>query len=357
MEVSLLPATLEIAQILEQPEHVVIHASSISQTATCPACGQPSQSLHSRYAQAPDDLAIAEKSVTLHLRVRRYRCRNPDCARVTFAESFPDLIATRARRTVRLQNVQLQVSLAVGAEAGTRLLQKWHASTSPDTLLRLTRAFPIAPPDTPRVLGVDDFSFRRGRIFGTILVDLEKHQVVDVLEDRDSTSFATWLKAHPGVEIISRDRGQIYAQGATDGAPEAVQVADRWHLLQNLAEAVENWLRRHLKHLKNPAINVQMPAIPAPVAVPDVVADVITESKADHEQVKPIGPRRNQTSRTNSYLKAYQNAAENRVKKLEIFEKAIQLREQGFSARSVARTLGKSRTSIGPWFTRGLQHR
>ena len=127
--------------------------------------------------------------------------------------------------------MQLQVCLAVGAEAGTRLLQKLHASTSPDTLLRLTRAFPIAPPDTPRVLGVDDFSFRRGRIFGTILVDLEKHKVIDVLEDRDSTSFATWLKAHPGVEIISRDRGQIYAQGATDGAPNAVQVADRWHVL------------------------------------------------------------------------------------------------------------------------------
>jgi transposase len=106
MEISLLPASLEIGQILEQSDHVVIHASSTSRTATCPACGQPSQSLHSCYARAPDDLAIAEKSVTLHLRVRRYRCRNPDCARVTFAESFPDLIATRARRTSRLQNVQ-----------------------------------------------------------------------------------------------------------------------------------------------------------------------------------------------------------------------------------------------------------
>jgi Transposase len=115
---------------------------------------------------------------------------------------------------------------------------------------------------------VDDFSFRRGRVFGTILVDLEKHKVIDVLEDRDAISFATWLKAHPGIEIISRDRGQIYAQGATDGVPEAVQVADRflltgwhltgrsrWHVLQNLAEAVENWLRRHLKHLKEPIEN------------------------------------------------------------------------------------------------------
>lgn len=160
MELCLLPATLEIETVLEQPTHVIIHAGSNIQTATCPTCGQPSQSLHSRYTRAPDDLAIAEKSVTLHLRVRRYRCRNPDCARVTFAEPFADLIATRARRTTRLQNVQLQVSLAIGAEAGVRLLQKLHASTSADTLLRLTRACPIAPPDTPRVLGVDDFSFR-----------------------------------------------------------------------------------------------------------------------------------------------------------------------------------------------------
>ena len=157
MEISLPRASLKIEQILEQPTHVVIHAGNISPTATCPACGQPSQSLHSRYARAPDDLAISEKSVTLHLRVRRYRCRNPNCARVTFAEAFPELIATRSRRTNRLQNVQLQVSLAIGAEAGTRLLHKLHASTSADTLLRLTRAFPIAPPDTPRVLGVDDF--------------------------------------------------------------------------------------------------------------------------------------------------------------------------------------------------------
>jgi transposase len=206
---------------------VIIHASSTSQTATCPACGQSSQSLYSRYARILDNLVIAEKSVSLHLRVRRYRCRNPDCARVTFAKPFSDLIATRAHRTNRLQNVQLQVSLAVDAEAGTRLLQKLLASTSPDALLRLTRAFPIAPPDTPRVLGVDAFSLRCDRMFGTILVDLENHKVVDVLEDRDFTSFAAWLKARPGVEIISRDRDQIYTQGANEGAPDAVQVADR----------------------------------------------------------------------------------------------------------------------------------
>jgi transposase len=120
-----------------------------------------------------------------------------------------------------LQNVQLQVSLAVCAEAGTRLTQKLYASTSPDTLLSFTQAFPIAPPDTPRVLGADDFSFRHDRVFGTILVDFEKQKVIHVLEDRDSTSFITWWKSHPGVEIISRDRGQIYAQGA----PQAVQTA------------------------------------------------------------------------------------------------------------------------------------
>jgi transposase len=351
MEISLLPATLEIAQILEQPNHVVIHASSISQTASCPACGQSSQSLHSRYARAPDDLAIAEKSVTLHLRVRRYRCRNPDCARVTFAEPFPDLIATRARRTSRLQNVQLQVSLAVGAEAGTRLLQKLHASTSPDTLLRLTRAFPIAPPDTPRVLGVDDFSFRRGRIFGTILVDLEKHKVIDVLEDRDSTSFATWLKAHPGVEIISRDRGQIYAQGATDGAPEAAQVADRWHVLQNLAEAVENWLRRHLKHLKEPIENSVAASADQSEqsSAPDITSGM--------QQPKTVIRRHNRKTEKNSYLRAYRSTGEGHAKKFELYEQVLQLRDKGFSARRIAEQIGKTKTTVGTWLTKGIPAR
>jgi transposase len=364
MEISLLPATLEIAQILEQPDHVVIHAGSISRTATCPACGQPSQSLHSRYARAPDDLAIAEKSVTLHLRVRRYRCRNPDCTRVTFAESFPNLISTRARRTSRLQNVQLQVSLAVGAEAGTRLLQKLHASTSPDTLLRLTRAFPIAPPDTPRVLGVDDFSFRRGRIFGTILVDLEKHQVVDVLEDRDSTSFATWLKAHPGVEIISRDRGQIYAQGATEGAPDAVQVADRWHILKNLADAVENWLRRHSKHLNEPVINNQIDQ--NSLSVESNVVGLEASAKPNPIMSAPtelIGlrgtaqKRRLYRTKKNSYLRSHAESEEKRLQKIELYGQALKLRDEGFSARGISRLLGKADSTILEWFKEGFPKR
>src|SRR4051794_26796609 len=150
-----------------------------------------------------------------------------------------------ARRCERLADIQRQVALALGGEAGARLSARLALATSADTLLRLATSATRAEPPPPRVLGVDEWAWRKGRRYGTILVDLERKKVVDLLPDRDAGSFAAWLRDHPGVAVVARDRADVYADGARRGAPRAVHVADRWHLLRNLGDAVRTAVGAH----------------------------------------------------------------------------------------------------------------
>ena len=142
------------------------------------------------------------------------------------------------------------IGFALGGEAGARTATQLGLRTSPDTLLRIVRGSSVMGTVTPRVLGVDDWSYKRGQRYGTILCDLERRRVVDLLPDRSAESLTAWLRAHPGVEVISRDRSSLYAEGARQGAPAAVQVADRWHLMKNLTEALERILQRHHTELR-----------------------------------------------------------------------------------------------------------
>jgi transposase len=167
----------------------------------------------------------------------------------TFAEQVPLLVDRYARRTRRLRSDFEAIGLMLGGRPGSRLSARQKKPTSRMTLLRLVRALPEPPVETPSVLGVDEFAFRRGRRYGTILIDGSGHQVIDLLEDPSADALVNWLSKHPGTEVICRDRDGVYASAARRGAPGAVQVADRWHIVHNLVDALERMAVRVLAPL------------------------------------------------------------------------------------------------------------
>ncbi|MFZ0258261.1 MAG: ISL3 family transposase [Gammaproteobacteria bacterium] len=229
---------------------LIIAAHPIKEAAVCPECALSSQRVHSYYVRKPRDLPIAGLVVRLSLRVRRFRCLNSACKKRTFAENLPEFLAPHAQRTNRLTAALYHIGQSLGGAAGARLLKHLFMPASDDTLLRILRKGNRDEQLTPRILGIDDWAFRKGRNYGTILVDLECHKVVDLLPDRSAETLATWLHTHPGIEVIARDRSIEYARGIAEGAPQALQVADRWHLLLNLRQMLERLLGRLHSRLK-----------------------------------------------------------------------------------------------------------
>jgi transposase len=230
---------LEAWQLDTTAATLTLQVTATASQASCPLCHRPATRVHSRYHRVLTDVPWGTYAVQVQLHVRKWFCDSPTCPRRIFTERLPTVVAPWARRTLRLAQRLLASGLALGGEAGARLAARLGLPTSPATLLRLVQGATMPAPEAPRIIGVDEWAWRRGQRYGTIVVNLEDHQVLDLLPERSAESLATWLTAHPTVTVVCRDRSALYADGIRRGAPTAVQVVDRFHLVQNLREAVE----------------------------------------------------------------------------------------------------------------------
>ena len=211
-------------------EKVLITASSTSRSAICPYCQTPSLKRHSWYTRNPQALSCSCTSVQLVLHVQRYFCLGPDCVRKTFVERIPDTAHFYARRTRCLETVLQHIAFEMSAEATSRVCQRFNVQVSPDSVLRLIRKISFSQIKPVRVLGVDDWAFKRGQNYGTILVDLERYRAIELLPDRTQDTLRRWLENHPEIKVVSRDRSFEYKAGIEKGAPQAIQVVDRLDL-------------------------------------------------------------------------------------------------------------------------------
>ena len=248
----------------------------------CPQCGLLSSRVRSRYRRTIWDLPWADRGVRICVHLRKFACINLDCPRRIFAERLPH-VAPYARSTPRRIACQTSIGLALGGEAGTRLSRDVSLCTSPATLLRRIRRMPEPTGAKPRVVGVDDWALRKGTRYGTLLVDQETRRPLELLPERTSELLIAWLKQQPQIEVITRDRSTEFARAATEGAPQAVQVADRFHLLANLRDALQHLVERERSTLSGITLPNSVASTEAEVAA---VGTRLPEKRSPAEEAK-----------------------------------------------------------------------
>ena len=315
--------TLEAWHVDDATAQITLHVTSTSTCVLCPLCHMPTSRVHSQYPRTLADLPWGTYAVRLQLRMRKWFCGNPTCRRQIFTERLPTVAAPWARCTTRLMERLCALGLALGGAAGTRLTPRLRLRASRDTLLRLVRRLPVPAVPPLSAIGVDDWAHRKRQRYGTIIVDLTQRRPVALLHDREADTLATWLRAHPGVTVIARDRLKAYSDGARAGAPQATQVADRFHLVQNLAEALDQVFSAHGKALKAVRDALSQTPMPQPdgrIAVP----------------VSPSVPTRQEQTR----------AAQRRARRLATYAQVWTLHRQGWAPRAIAQQLGMGRWTV-----------
>ena len=325
---------LQVLDHIDQSFHrITVRAQPVPASVSCTGCGTPSRRVHGAYWRSLGDVACFGRPTVLLIRVRRLRCSNAACSRRTFAEPLPGVAHPRARPTDRLRAVHRTIGLALGGNPGSRHAKAMGVPISRTTLGHRVRVGIDMAAAPVTVLGVDDWAWRKGHRYGTILCDLERRRVIDLLPDRGADTLATWLAAHPSVTVVVRDRAGAYAEGTARGAPDALQIADRWHLLRNASDALRSVLEHHHRDLRAAARMASAPSEP-PGAMSEAPQPVAAE------------PER----RLRSTERRAQAAQERRDAR---YAEAVRLRDQGLSTRAVARSLGVERKTVRRWLRAG----
>jgi len=317
-----LPTGLEIATIQTVYDLLVVHVVSTKERSHCPLCFCPAERHHSQYTRVVADLPCAGFRVQLILHVRKFFCDTASCLRKIFTERLPTFVEPWARITARLRQVLQALGLATCGELGARLSTHLAVQTSPTTILRRVMALPVTAVDPVSHLGIDDFALRRGRKYGTILVDLTRHRVIDLLPDRKAETAKAWIQTHPEIKLISRDRGGDYATAARQGAPQAVQTADRFHLVKNLAEAVEKALVQCRAELRKGA-----------------KAKEGAQAEVPEEPLLPL-----LTSDGQPY-------SAHQTERYERYQQVMALHKQGMKVKEIAKRVGLGTRTIQRWLT------
>ena len=337
----LLPAAncVAVESLKITPTRIEVELRCTVGSASCPICQTLSYRVHSRYVRVVRDLPWGATPMVLRFTTRRFFCNNTNCPRCIFAEELPGLARRRARGTPRLHETLVHIGLECGGEPGRRLCDELGIQTSGDTILRRLRATPPTQGHAGRVIGVDDFAFRRGQLYGTIVVDHESGDVIDLLPDRTSASLEAWLATRPSAPIVvTRDRSGVYVKAITAAAPEAVQVADRWHLLANCREALVRVLDRHHLPITEAMAAAQSKRsgdiVPnaAPLALASIPSALLATPSLPPVEVPLSGSQ--------------QQSIDRRAKRLARYELVLELNRQGLSQRAMGRQLRISHRQV-----------
>jgi AcrR family transcriptional regulator len=325
---------VRLTHITVEKASIPLQLTATAPTAACPLCGVPSASIHSRYRRRLTDLPWGTRVVRIHRMGRKCVCRHPSGARRLCTERLPELVAPYARKTPRCLTVLQALGIALGGKAGVRLAARLQLTTSQSTLLRLVRAAPVPVTPALQAVGVDEWDWWRGHRYGTILVDLVRHRVVDLLPDRSAATVAAWLAQHPTVTVVCRDRRDLDADGSHCGLPDAVQVVDRFHLIHNLRQALEAVLIDHRPVLQAAAVGAALARMPSTGPVPGT-----PRYRGRRRNPKPA-PREG-TARPPRHARW-----------VAIYEAVHALRAQGMPLATIARRLGMSRPTVYAYLRR-----
>ena len=310
---------------------VTVTVRAASPTASCPCCATISKRVQSRYTRTLRDLPASGRLVHLIMRVRRFYCQERTCVRKIFAERFPALTLPRVKFTLRLQETLREMGFALGGEAGAHLGKHLSIPGSSDTILRLVKKTHLPAASSPRVVGIDDWSWKRRLRYGTVICDLESNKPIDVLPDRSVETVSVWFSNHPTVEIVSRDRSSEYAAGISKGAPQALQVADRWHLGKNLADSVSTLLARCRAEIRR-GLHGQ------------------AEPSQEREETEPVLEEERHAPRSHSVVLAREGR---RAQKLDRYTQVVDLHHQGLRAANIASRVGIGERTVHRWLAHG----